>query len=205
MEELSVFKTHVPQLITDDTCRESAVCIPFLEKEDGLHLLFELRPGTMAENAGDICFPGGMVKPGENAREAALRELREELLLRETDIEYIGEGDVFHNLAVTVHSYIVRLKRYEGDYDREEVTKVFTVPVSALLEKEPETYSMEWRAEVPDSFPFERISGGRGHRFRRQKYRQFFYPSPEGWIWGITGKILFACLRIMQEQKTDRN
>lgn len=201
METLSVFKTHTPRLITDETCREGAVCIPFIEKEDGLHILFELRPGTLRENAGDICFPGGMVEKGESPKEAALRELREELLLKEEDITYIGEGDVFHNLAVTVHSYIVKLNRYPGSFNRDEVEKVFTVPLEALLTLKEESYPMEWRAEVPDSFPFERISSGREHRFRHQKYRQFFYPSPEGWIWGITGKLLWACLHTLREQK----
>lgn len=198
MDMLSAFKTHTPRLITDDTCRESAVCIPFIEKEDGLHILFELRPGTMAENAGDICFPGGMLKDGETAKQAALRELAEELLLAPENIEYIGEGDVFHNLAVTVHSFAVRLKAYEGTFCGTEVKKVFTVPVRELLRNEPDSYPMEWRAEVPDSFPFERISGGRAHRFRRQQYCQYFYPSPEGWIWGITGKLLYACLQVLQ-------
>ena len=201
METLSAFRTHTPQLITDDTCRRSAVCIPFIEKEDGLHILFERRAGHMHENAGDICFPGGMVKPGETEKEAALRELREELLIREEDIEYIGPGDVFHNLAVTVYSYIVRVKRYEGAYSQEEAETVFSVPVRDLMVGEPESCLMEWRAEVPDSFPYERISGGRDHKFRRQLYRQYFYPTQEGWIWGITGKLLHACLHIMQTER----
>lgn len=198
METLSVFKTHTPQLITDDTCRESAVCIPFIEREDGLYILFELRNGAMAENAGDICFPGGMVRPGESEKEAALRELREELLLGEEDIEYIGAGDVFRNLAVTVHSFIVRVKRYEGTFCPGEVEKVFCVSVQKLLSEQPESFPMEWRAELPADFPAERISGGREHKFRRQRYRQYFYPSAEGWIWGITGKLLRACLDILR-------
>ena len=200
MEKLTVFKSHIPQLITDDTCRESAVCIPFMEKEDGLHVVFELRPGTMAENAGDICFPGGMVKPGETAKTAALRELKEELLLNDPDIEFIGPGDVFHNLAVTVHSYIVRLRQYKGSFCEDEVKDVFTVPLRELLEGEPESFPMEWRAEVPEGFPFERISGGKEHKIRRQKYRQYFYPSSEEWIWGITGKLLHACLQTLKTE-----
>lgn len=200
MDTLSVFRSHTPQLITDDTCRTSAVCIPFIEKEDGPHILFELRPGTMQENAGDICFPGGMTEPGESTKEAALRELREELRLSEEDIEYVGPGDVFHNLSVTVHSHIVLLKRYEGTYNAAEVKQVFTVPVRELLVQAPESYLMEWRPEVPDEFPFERISGGRAHKFRRQRYRQYFYSTAEGWIWGITGKLLHACLRILRKE-----
>lgn len=200
MDALSVFGAHTPELILEDTCRVSAVCIPFIEKEDGLHILFELRPGTMAENAGDICFPGGRVEAGETPREAALRELREELLLKEEDIEYIGEGDVFHNFAVYVPSFIVRVKNYAGTFDTNEVARVFSVPVKTLLEKPEESYLMEWRGEMPENFPYERISGGKEHKFRRQRYRQYFYPTPEGWIWGITGKLLYACLKILKKQ-----
>ena len=201
MDTLAKFKTHVPGPILEDTCRRSAVCIPFIEKEDGLHILFELRPGSMAENAGDICFPGGLVEPGESAREAALRELKEELLIRDEDIEYVGQGDIFHNFAVYVPSFIVRLKNYEDTFDRAEVKKVFTVPVKDLLEKEEESFLMEWRTELPESFPYERISGGKEHKFRRQRYRQYFYPTPEGWVWGITGKLLYACLNILKNEK----
>lgn len=201
MDTLSVFKTHAPEPILEDTCRKSAVCIPFVEKEDGLYILFELRPGSMAENANDICFPGGRIEEGETPEAAALRELKEELLIKDEDIEYIGEGDVFHNFAVHVSSFIVRLKNYSGTFDAGEVAKTFQVPLKDLLEAPEESSLMEWRAELPEGFPYERISGGKDHKFRRQRYRQYFYPTPEGWVWGITGKLLYACLQTIKNGK----
>ena len=199
MEPLTVFRSHTPRLIRDDTCRLSAVCLPFIEERDGLHILFELRSGTMSENAGDICFPGGMVEPGEEPLTAALRELKEELLLEDADIEYLGAGDIFHNFSVEVHSYAVLLKHYEGTFCRDEVKEVFTVPLQQLLACTPETGLMEWRAVTPEDFPYAHISGGRAHKFRPQRYRQYFYPSPYGRIWGITGKLLHACLDMIKE------
>lgn len=199
MKDISLFRTHEPGLILDGTCRRSAVAIPLLEKDGETHVLFELRPGTMHENAGDICFPGGMLEEGETGREAALRELKEELCLREEQIEYAGPGDVFHNLAVLVSSHVVTLRGYEGTFSPGEVKCVFTMPLRELLMQTPETYPMEWVAAPGEDFPFERISGGKAHKFRKQKYRQVFYETPYGAVWGITGKLLDAFLNALRE------
>ena len=196
---LSVFSAHTPQLIVDSTCRTSAVCIPFVETEKGLEILFELRRSTLSENAGDICFPGGMPEEGEEPLATALREIKEELLLTDGQLQLLGTGDVFHNFAVTVHSFPVLIKGYTGTFSRAETERVFTVPLDTLLSAEPDAVPMEWVALLPESFPADRISGGRNHKFRRQKYIQYFYPTPYGWIWGITGKLLHACLETLKQ------
>ncbi len=37
----------------------SAVLVPFIEKEGGYHILFELRARDIAQG-GEVCFPGGL-------------------------------------------------------------------------------------------------------------------------------------------------
>ena len=62
-----------------------------LYPEDGAwHVPFTIRPETMAAHAGQISFPGGMVEPGENTRDAALRELHEELGVAQASVEVLG-------------------------------------------------------------------------------------------------------------------
>ena len=48
--------------------KEFAVLIPLLEREDGLHLLFEKRSGNIKQ-PGDTCFPGGRIEAGESITE----------------------------------------------------------------------------------------------------------------------------------------
>ena len=75
---------HEPTFIDMDQCHQAAVCIPLLKNTDGGYdVLFEVRAATIAHQPGDVCLPGGMVEEGEDPRNAALRELQEELLLSE--------------------------------------------------------------------------------------------------------------------------
>ena len=76
-----------------DTPRRSAVLIPFVETEEGLSLLFEVRAGNISD-PGEVCFPGGRIESGESPREAAVRETCEELGMRAENIEILGENDL---------------------------------------------------------------------------------------------------------------
>ena len=55
-----------------------AVAIPLVTDPAGIRLLIEVRARGISQ-AGDPCFPGGRIEPGETPKAAALRELREEL------------------------------------------------------------------------------------------------------------------------------
>jgi 8-oxo-dGTP pyrophosphatase MutT (NUDIX family) len=45
----------------------------------------------MTDHAGQVCFPGGSVDPGESIECAALRELREEIGVHEKQVDVLGE------------------------------------------------------------------------------------------------------------------
>ncbi len=70
--------------------RPAAVLMPLLMVEGGLHFLFTVRPLSMPTHAGDICFPGGSLRTGEDARAAALREAREEVGLAPEQVTPLG-------------------------------------------------------------------------------------------------------------------
>ena len=44
--------------------KEYAVLCPFVEREDGPHLLFEVRAAGLRQG-GEVCFPGGRMEPGD--------------------------------------------------------------------------------------------------------------------------------------------
>jgi 8-oxo-dGTP pyrophosphatase MutT (NUDIX family) len=57
----------------------AAVVILIYQHQGQWRLPLTLRPQHLPDHAGQICLPGGVVEPGEARREAAIRELREEL------------------------------------------------------------------------------------------------------------------------------
>ena len=80
-EQLNRISRHKASIIGMDQARKSAVCIPLIDTADGFDVLFEIRSSQIQSQPGDVCFPGGMVEPGETEAQAAVREMREELLV----------------------------------------------------------------------------------------------------------------------------
>ena len=80
---------HTPGLLGKR--HEYAVLCPLVEQTDGLHLLFEVRSAAVRQ-AGETCFPGGRMEPGETPADCALRETEEELAIPPAEICLLGEG-----------------------------------------------------------------------------------------------------------------
>ena len=187
---LEKIRNHIPRKTGLEKAKVSAVCIPLIIGKDGeKSVLFEVRSADLPEQPGDICLPGGMLEAGETPRQAALRELSEELLLDTEEAELLGDGDVLYNGSVIIHTFVVRIpdRAYSGD---EEVAEVFTVPLSFFFENEPEVYYVERSASPGEDFPFDRIRGGRDYQWRTVKSPTYFYQWADRTIWGITAKIM---------------
>lgn len=75
---------------------EYAVLCPLLEQPDGLHFLFEVRASAIRQ-AGETCFPGGRMEPGESPTDCALRETMEELAIPPSEIQILGREDFICN------------------------------------------------------------------------------------------------------------
>ncbi|HQE65663.1 MAG TPA: NUDIX domain-containing protein [Bacillota bacterium] len=60
---------------------EFSVLVPIIKTGSEFSLLFEVRSEKLAKQPNEICFPGGKIESFENARQAALRETTEELLI----------------------------------------------------------------------------------------------------------------------------
>ena len=204
-------KNHKAQMMGFEEARVSAVCIPFVRKvgagssgrrsgaeNDEVHILFEVRSSDLPEQPGDICLPGGMLEEGETPAEAAVRELCEELLLPEEAVTRLGDGDILYNGSIIIHTFIVEIPDlpYTGN---EEVAEVFTVPLSFFLETEPEVYYVERSARPEESFPFDRIQGGRNYQWRTAKTATYFYQWKDKTIWGLTARIIRGFAGICNE------
>ena len=190
--DFTFLSDYKPQAICDGALRQSAVCIPLVESGDGIRVLFERRSENMNSQPGDVCFPGGGIKEGETPAEAAVRELTEELKVRPEQFELLGAADYISADASRVYPFVGWLRGYDGSFSKAEVAEVFTVPLDFFCKTEPEVHVVEWRADFPKDFPFEKIYGGREYNWRVLKNRVFFYEYEGRVIWGMTAKIMRA-------------
>ncbi|MGK8524104.1 NUDIX hydrolase [Nocardia asteroides] len=75
--------------------RRAAVVLCVVEEPDGPLSVIVIKRAYRGRNAGQWGLPGGRLDEGETARQAALRELHEELGLRAGPAEVLGELDDF--------------------------------------------------------------------------------------------------------------
>lgn len=189
--DLDIIRHRKPKLIGENRLFRTAVCIPLIEKDGKMELLFEVRSGRLASQPGDICFPGGKIEQGEEPSETAVREICEELLIGRENIEIIGPADIFHTENIIVFPYVGLLKGYQGTFN-EEVESVFTVPVDFFLNTAPERYEISYEMRFEEGFPFDRIVGGRDYNWRQRSSYQLFYQYEDHCIWGLTAKLVTA-------------
>lgn len=177
--------------------KRAAVLLPLLEREDGLHLLFEVRSDSLRNQPGEICFPGGAMDPGEPAMEAAIRETMEELLIAEDQIEVLAPLDRLAALGnLTVYPFLGSLKKYEGTFSRDEVAGIFTVPVEWFLAHEPELYHARLMTVPEEDFPFDSVPEGADYKWRQGRHDVLFYRYENYIIWGMTAKFTHSFIEM---------
>ncbi len=158
----------------------AAVLVPLYQKEGQCHLLFTKRSDQVKYHKGEISFPGGMVD--EEDRElihTALREAREEIGLKESDVEIIGLLDDIVTVTQFIVTPIVGLFPYPYPFQvsQVEIAELIEVPLSCLLEK--------------DSFSEREI-----FRMGRSEW-VYAYQYGHHVIWGATARILKQFLELI--------
>jgi 8-oxo-dGTP pyrophosphatase MutT (NUDIX family) len=182
--ELKKFLAQRTKLrITDKDRVPSAVLIPIYNNDGQYNIIFIKRTMTVKTHQGQISFPGGMRDKGDKTlRDTALREAEEEIGLNPKDANILGELDdeitTTSNYIVTPFIAVIPWP-YHLVANKDEVAKIISVPIAALLDKncrKPET---------------ETLNG--------QKVESFAYYYQETRIWGATARILNKLLGIIAE------
>jgi 8-oxo-dGTP pyrophosphatase MutT (NUDIX family) len=157
----------------DSPGREASVLLTLVERTAGLTVLFTERAAHLKDHAGQISFPGGRIRAGETAVDAALRETHEETGLRATDVEVLGALDEFLTgtgfLIKPVVGYVAA-GSFVATPDPTEVASVFEVPLGFIVD--PANVLATYR---------ERL----GARFRTYELHHSGHR-----IWGATAAIL---------------
>ena len=180
-------KGRTPGVIGDR--KEFAVLIPLVEREDGLHLLFEKRSGNIKQ-PGDICFPGGRIEEGESITECALRETAEEIGI--TDVEAIGQFDsILEVNRITMHTVVGKITEdsiKNARLNPDEVADIFTVPLDFFASAEPMSHTVRIIQDTAD-FPYEETGIRKDYKWRVGHQEIFIYHYEDRIIWGLTARI----------------
>ena len=116
--------------------RASAVLVPLFEHDGDTWVVLTRRAQHLRSHKGEVSFPGGGQDPGEDLRDTALREAREETGLDPATVEIIGELD--HLTTISSRSFIVPYVaalpgRPDLHPNEAEVERILYVSLSELL------------------------------------------------------------------------
>ncbi|MDD7409477.1 MAG: CoA pyrophosphatase [Anaerovoracaceae bacterium] len=175
----------------------SSVLVPMVNTDAGWEVLFEVRSDTVSQ-PGEVAFPGGHLESGERSIDAVLRETVEEIGVTPESVKILGElpreriqgGRLVKPFVGLLSDYA-----YKNIKTSAEVQQVFTVPMSFLMNKEPERYSYKMSIENDESLP-EVLQK---HLSVETPYGVTLYWEYNGFgIWGLTARILNNLILLTQ-------
>lgn len=199
------FQSRTATILGSKDVMKSAVMLPLCERHGDAHILFEVRAFTLQSQPGEICFPGGKVdKEDISYADTAKRELCEELGIQVQEIEVIAPLDILVTpFRGIIYPYLGEInKNATLSPNPQEVDSVFTVPLSTLLEMEPETFETNIHFEPGKQFPFNKIPNQSKYNKRTHTFTELFYYYDEHVIWGLTARILHHFLQTIKEAET---
>ncbi len=181
--------------------RSAAVLVPLVERGGRVGIVLEVRSRTLSTQPGEVCLPGGGVEEGESARDCAIRETVEELLVSPEDIsDVVALGTFSGPGGSPLHAFVGRLDNYRDTFSAEEVEEVFVMDVGWLIKNEPDVYRIAYEPTFGGDFPFELVPGGRGYGWRPIVADVPFFRGSDPLVWGVTARVLSAFSRALGEE-----
>ncbi len=192
-----------------------AVAATVLEHDGELHFLFEKRSEHVPQ-PGEISFPGGRFQSGIDAdyRDTAIRETREELLIRTEQITIYGALDIqFSLMNNVIYPYLAFLDIddvAELQFDTAEVASLFTVPISYFINTQPQRYQVRFSisptyiddtGETVVGLPADKIGlpSLYSQPWGNKNVAVFVYMYDGIPIWGLTERIVYNVLRVFHQ------
>lgn len=200
-----IFQKREPGILGSEQFSNYAVLLPIIEKENKLHILFEVRSHELRRQPGEICFPGGRIDPTDkNQKQTAIRETMEELGIGESEILDVSPLDFMVNpFGTIIYPFVGFLNDSTPlNPNPAEVAEVFAVPLSYLQESGPQTYQINFKLEPEENFPFHQIIGGEKYNWQTRRMEEHFYYFEDKVIWGLTARILTHFLDVINKESS---
>lgn len=160
----------------------AGVVIPLFEKDGDIFFVLTKRTSTVKIHKGEVSFPGGMYEPKDgNTKRTAIRECCEEIGVKNTDLEIIGQMDDVYTMTGFVITPYVGIIPYPYTFRTSpgEVAYLIYMPYGFLQKNDPvpEMAEHEGTAQMVPSF---RYNGDR--------------------IWGATCRMLVKFKEIVENE-----
>ena len=166
---------HVPE-----GSKRAAALVLLYPLYDTPHLLLTVRAGKLAQHAGQVSLPGGMLEPNETVRDAALREATEEVGIDPARVEVLG---ALTTLYIPVSGFA--LHPVIGLSEAAPALRPAAAEVGRIL-------------QVPLSDLLDPVNLRRGARWRRERlYQVPYFALQEERVWGATAMVLAELLGVL--------
>lgn len=195
----NIFHQREPKMIRNND-RRYAILLPLIERDNELHVLFEVRAPHLKRQPNEICFPGGKIENSDLSEAyAAVRETSEELGIKPRNIIDVFPLDyVISDIAI--FPFIGKILYPEQIIvNTEEVAEIFTVPLSYLMEAPVTIHTINLKPEPAPDFPYDLIPGGKNYPWGSRKLVEPFYQYEDRVIWGLTARILHHFLETIKK------
>lgn len=194
----NILKTNKTKSI--DNNLSFAVLVPLVEINNEINIIYEVRSKSIKQ-PGEISFPGGLIEEDELPVDAAIRETWEEIGIIKENIDIISELDyvsaparngsfVYPFVGVVSNTEVFELK-----YNSDEVSELFTVPLSFFMENEPEKHYINYFPKTDENFPHHMINNGIDYKWQEIRNQIYFYKYNDYIIWGLTAKITYELVQ----------
>ncbi len=194
----NIMKNLSPKPMDIDNDTSFSVLLPLIEINNETHLIYEVR-SKLIRQPGEISFPGGRIEKGESPICAAIRETQEELGIEESNIEIITELDYAASKSDSfVYTFLGHIKDTDTiklNYNKDEVSELFYVPLSYFMDTEPEVHFVNYYPKFDSDFPYHMVNDGENYNWESIKRPLYFYKYKNYIIWGLTAKITYNFIR----------
>ena len=85
----------------------------------------------------------------------------------------------------------------------DEVDEVFLVNLDEIASYKPEVYETEVVQKIPESFPYDRVTGGKTYNWRKGRSYIPVYDMDGRVIWGLTARITKRFVETVKERMVD--
>lgn len=194
-------KDRTPVILGIENFNKFSVLLPLIVREDGVHILFEVRALNLRRQPGEICFPGGKIDlTDRDEKHSAVRETMEELGLAENQITDVFPLDYMVSpFGTIIYPFTGIISEPDKIKPNEaEVEEVFTVPLSFFRKVKPDIYKINFQVQPEEGFPFHLIAGGENYNWQTRKMDEYFYRYNGRVIWGLTARVLYHFIEMLE-------